>query len=93
MKFEPVTEEDILCILKSIKAKGDCELITTKILQDAMPIIGNVFKNIINCSLKTGIFPESWRKSTIQPVPKVKSTKNANEMRPINIRESFGKSR
>lgn len=46
---------------------------------------------IINNSLEKGIFPESWKTSTVIPIPKVTNTKRAAEFRPINKLPTYEK--
>jgi len=43
-----------------------------------------VLLSIINESIEKGKFPQSWKLSTIIPIPKVKNTRKCEEFRPIN---------
>ena len=58
--------------------------INSNVLIDVIPEIGHMLVNIINEAFITGCFPECLKKSTITPVPKVKSTTKLEEFRPIN---------
>jgi hypothetical protein len=42
------------------------------------------FLEIINASLVTGQFPNSWKTSIVIPIPKVQNMKKCEEFRPIN---------
>lgn len=43
-----------------------------------------MFLNIINASLTSGVFPSTWKLSTVVPVPKIAGTVDAENYRPIN---------
>lgn len=46
---------------------------------------------LFNLSLQTGVFPSSWKHATITPLPKVKSPKSVNDLRPISLTSIIGK--
>lgn len=72
-RFKEINEEKIISAIKQIKSKGDIEMITPKILNDAMNTIGKLFCSIVNESLTTGKFPD-WKCATIIPTEKIKGT-------------------
>lgn len=65
--------------------KGTDEGITSEILKTTFSAIKNEFVDLINRSLEEGICPESWKTSTIIPIPKVGKPKKASHYRPINM--------
>lgn len=90
-KFKEIKQGDIEEVLKNIKTRGDPEMMNKKIIQDAMKIMGNVLVTIINESLKTGEFPDTWKESTIKPLYKIKNSKNIKNIRPINMLPTYEK--
>ena len=47
--------------------------------------------DMINKSLKTGIFPEDWKHGTVIPIPKVANPQTVNDLRPITLLPLPGK--
>lgn len=60
-------------------------MIDSGLLIDTFEIIKNYLLNIVNRSLKEGVFPEILKKSIIIPIPKIEKTIKIEEFRPINI--------
>ena len=86
--FEPVTSLDVLKKLKSLnpwKSPGP-DLITNKVLKECAGEISLPLVHIFNCSLKTGIFPSSWKSGAVTPVFKCKgSSSDPKSYRPITL--------
>ena len=59
-----------LLIKYSKKSLGHGDL-PKKILQEFAPELATPFCDIINCALKTNIFPDAYKKAEIVPIPKV----------------------
>jgi len=53
--------------------------------------IKNEYVDIINSSLKEGVYPETGKTSTIKPIPKIEQPKKASQFRPINMLLTFEK--
>ena len=84
--FEKITVEHLEKIVKGLpNKKGTEEGITSDILKATFCVIKEEFVDIINNSLRDGCCPESWKTSTIIPIPKVDKAKKASEFRPINV--------
>lgn len=83
-EFRAITILELKNICKSLKNKPDYNNVSTKILLDNWNITGNILLEIINNSLETGLFPESWKHSMIIPIKKVAKTNKCEEYRPIN---------
>lgn len=83
-KFKEVTIDEIQIIIQKLNNKSDFNNLNINILADSMDIIGDIFIDIINESLKTGLFPTSWKNSIIVPIQKITGTKLCHEFRPIN---------
>src|SRR5436190_4025821 len=84
--FEIIKIEQLEKVVMGLpKKKGTEEGITSDILKAAFSVIKEGFVNVINNSLREGLCPESWKTSTIIPIPKIEKPKKASEYRPINI--------
>lgn len=83
-KFDNLEIDEIEIILKKMNSKSDQFKISSKHILDALPIIGSFLKGIINNSMKTGTFPDTWKESIIIPVPKKPKAKHPVDFRPIN---------
>ena len=47
--------------------------------------------HIFNVCLKNGIFPDSWKRATISPIPKKKIMTDLGDLRPVSLTPDFGK--
>ncbi|XP_025153973.1 uncharacterized protein LOC112588402 [Harpegnathos saltator] len=65
--------------------KGTEEGISSKVLKSVFHVIKDEFVGVVNDSLKKGQCPNSWKTSTIVPIPKMAKPRNASEYRPINV--------
>ena len=84
--FEIITIEDLEKVIMGLpKKKGTEEGISYEILKMGLSAIKNEFLEIINGSLREGCCPNSWKKSTIIPIPKIDKAKKASQYRPINM--------
>lgn len=59
--------------------------ISIEVLLDTFEIIGDIFLNIINESLRTGVVPDVFKVSMVVPIPKINNTNKCEEFRPIKI--------
>lgn len=83
--FEQVNVECISEIVNELGKKvNKSELLNSNVWRDAFEYCGHFLTNIINHSLKSGVYPDEWKKSTVIPIPKIKNTNIANNFRPIN---------
>lgn len=85
VEFETLQFEKLKNILGSIR-KNTCDSdgISLRILKLSFETVGNHLLDLINISLKSGKFPESWKVATVVPVEKIKNSKLCDEYRPIN---------
>ena len=82
-----MTEEFVIEQIKKLdekKAKGTDDL-QAHFLKHSAHIIGPVLTQIFNLSIKTGIFPESWKLAKISPVHKKGEKVELNNYRPISV--------
>lgn len=85
LSFTCATHAQIIGMLKEMKKKRDLHGVAPRVLLDAWPIIGDIVIDIINESLKKGIFPNVWKISTVVPIPKVDKSVKCTDFRPINM--------
>jgi hypothetical protein len=84
-KFNQVTLDEVENMLMSFNNKyNKNDLLNVKVLKDAFDAVGYFYLDIINESLKFGIFPTDLKTATIIPIPKVNNSLKAEDLRPIN---------
>lgn len=84
-KFELVSDDVIMNILKKMNNKRDVIGLNSQIMIDLYDTIGPVLKKIINQSMECGHFPQSWKKSVVIPVSKVANSNKCENFRPVNM--------
>ena len=62
-----------------------------KILQEFSPEFATPFCDILNCALKTGIFPDAYKRAEIIPIPKINPPRSLSDLRPISKTPIGGK--
>ena len=92
MKLDGISEIDTWKLLvkfcKKSLGPGD---FPRKILQEFAPEFALPFSDIVNCSIKTGVFPEAYKKAEIVPIPKVNPPRALSDLRPISKTPVGGK--
>ena len=93
-QFKVVTEENVLKLMKSIKnsTASGVDWIDNRCLKLAAEELAPAITRIINLSVKSGVFPSSYKASKLIPIQK-RSTNPVlcNSWRPINQLVSVGK--
>lgn len=91
-EFQPVSEEDVTKIVKSIKTNSfgadDLNAFILKLFIDRISV---VLTHIINISLESGIFPKTWKLALIKPIPKISYPLKESDFRPISLLCVFSK--
>lgn len=84
--FKEESVDALNLIIKKLNKKTFFDNINGKVMIDAMKHekFKNAFCDMINTSLKSGIFPNIFKSSTVIPIQKVKNTIKVNELRAIN---------
>lgn len=83
-RFEQIELRDFEQLVKEIKQKKDFEFVSPKMITDCFEILGKTLCKIINLSLETGKFPESWKQSMVTPIAKIKNAIKCEDFRPVN---------
>ena len=70
-KFNPMSAQDIMSIIKSMSSKS-CELdvVPTTLLKDILPCIIDTLVKIISASLEQNVFAEKWKVAIVRPLLK-----------------------
>ena len=85
-RFQELSEEDVLNIIKSSKAKS-CELdpLPAVLFKHCIPILLPVVTKIVNLSLTTGTFPDVFKRAIIRPqLKKPTFETELNNYRPVS---------
>ena len=62
-----------------------------KLLQEFAPEFALPFSDIVNCSIKSGVFPDAYKKAEVIPIPKVNPPRALTDLRPISKTPIGGK--
>lgn len=90
--FEMIKVEDLEKIVRNLpRKKGTGKRTTSEILKIAFYVINEKLMGLINESMRKGCYPDSWKTSTIIPIPKITKPKKASEYKPINMLPVFEK--
>ena len=91
-KFEPVTELEIIKIVKSIKTNAmGIDNISAKFIKVGIGIIAPFVTDIVNNAIKYNVFPCRWKLALIKPLPKVPHPVVPTDFRPISLLVAFSK--
>ena len=90
--FGPISEEDVIKIVKSIKSKSSgIDNINISSIHLFLPRISSILTHIINISFELNKFPERWKKALINPIPKCDIPLQESDFRPISLLPTFSK--
>ena len=90
--FKPVTELEIIKIVKSIKTNAmGIDNISAKFIKVGIGIIAPFVTDIVNNAIKYNVFPCRWKLALIKPLPKVPHPVIPTDFRPISLLVAFSK--
>lgn len=84
-RFDDVPSDTLKHIISKIdnyKSSGLAD-ITSRLFKYSIKILFTQFKHILNLSLRSGIFPDDWKKSIVTPLHKTGLLSDPNNFRPI----------
>ena len=86
-KFQCITYQEILRTINNLKSNTGIDGINRIIMMDAMKnqMFSEKFTNLINQCLSEAKVPNSWKISTVIPIPKTVKPTTPDELRPINM--------
>ena len=82
-----VTPEEVKSVLKSLpvgKAAGP-DGISNRVLRELSVELSNPFCSLFNCSLQTGVFPDTWKLSNVTPIDKGGNRSSPKNYRPVSL--------
>lgn len=79
-----------IAMLNSCKATGP-DKIPSRILNEFAFELAEPVTHIFNVSLSSGIFPHSWKRSEIIPIPKIQPVAADEDLRPISLTPCLSK--
>ena len=62
-----------------------------KLLDEFSPEFAFPFCDIVNCAIRTGVFPEAYKKAELVPIPKINPPRYLSDLRPISKTPIGGK--
>ena len=85
--------DDVSDLVKNININkpSGISFINSKVLKDAFSFIVPQLQYLFQSSFDKGIFPESWAKAKITPLPKPGDASQVSNLRPISILPIIGK--
>ena len=88
-----IENDELLKFLREIDITKSSAIdnISSRVIKDALIILIDQFKYILNLSFSTGIFPDSWKIAQITPLPKEGDLTCCNNYRPISLLPLPGK--
>ena len=92
MVVEPVTNLDVLSILKSLQRKGcSVDAFSAGIIKDNAHTLAEPIKILFNQSIETATFPNILKQATVTPIHKKNSQTDLSNYRPISVLNIFSK--
>lgn len=83
-EFELIDESVILKILERTRTKSGINNVNVTVIKILMKCCPEVIVQHMNKCLQEAVCPDIWKYTIVTPIPKVKNTIKASEMRPIN---------
>ncbi|KAJ8732388.1 hypothetical protein PYW07_014987 [Mythimna separata] len=85
-KLHNVTEDEISKIIKSLgsNAKG-IDGVSLDMIMLTLPTTLHAITTIVNTSIDTNSFPNSWKCAVVRPLPKTSNPSSVKDLRPVSI--------
>ena len=91
MFIEPVTEEEILCLVHNAKRKKSKDELDMWLVKKIIPHIVTPLKHIFNTSLQKGILPDAMKIARVILLFKNGDNKEFTNYRPVSLLPQFSK--
>ena len=90
--FKTISVSDIIETTKTLKSNAcGIDEISAFFIKLSISSSARIFAEIVNTSLKSGLFPSRWKKARIKPIPKINEPMSASDFRPISLLPAFSK--
>ncbi len=88
---QPVDVSTVVLTIKRLQATKSfgSDLISLRFLKDSLCITAHYLTVIINTSIVTGIFPESWKHALVVSLLKNGDVADVSNYRPISLRSTY----
>ena len=88
-----LSEKEIIETVKEIDVHKSSAVddLSARVLKDSFEYIPKQLTHMFNCSLRTGIFPDSWKRATVVPLQKGGDKSNVSNLRPVSLLPLPGK--
>lgn len=84
--LSPTTSKVIANILKTIKSNAEgCDGITISMIFLTLPVTLDVITALVNASITSSSFPDSWKIAKVLPLPKTLNASDMKDLRPVSI--------
>jgi hypothetical protein len=91
-EFQQVTTDEIIKTTNSLKSNAcGIDEISAFFIKLSIKSSVKIFAEIVNASLKSGLFPSRWKKARVKPIPKINDPIYASDYRPISLLPAFSK--
>ena len=82
--IQEISQQDILKAIKKLKKKDSTDIVNEMVLSLGGEFLLAKVHEIINMSIREGMFPQKWKQSVITPIPKKQNSLDPSDFRPIN---------
>jgi len=91
--FHPTDAQEIIQVPSNLSDKNSAGVdnIPTTIIRSTISCISEVLSELVNCSFRSGYFPDQLKIAEVCPIHKGGSTKNLSNYRPISVLPNFSK--
>ena len=80
------------CFSEILHAKSSgIDNVSSSVLKDVITVLLTLITHLFNLTLKNGIFPKSWKKALVVPIPKAGNLTKVQNYRPISLLPLPGK--
>ena len=91
-EFKEVNSTEIIDTVKTMKSNAcGIDEISAYFIKLSISASAHIFAEIVNASLRSGYFPNRWKKARIKPIPKINDPINVTDFRPISLLIAFSK--
>lgn len=85
-QLKPVDEMTVLKIIMGITTNAEgMDGITRDMIILTLPRTLKIITDVVNLSLKSGVFPEAWKEALVKPLPKVNNPTELKDLRAISM--------
>ena len=86
-ELQEIQMDQLMSLLKQMKVfkSSGIDNISSQVLKDALFILNHQMLYLINLSIRSGVFPNEWKRSTVIPLPKVNNPIKVGDLHSITL--------